>query len=74
MPTGDHKNNNAAYITANRFKVRAIGSNCLDGKPDDKWNFGENCKKGQSSYEPPIDKSEGMYQVFQIIFQDFVTI
>ena len=66
VPTGDAKNNNAAYMTSERFSHRDDGNNCFDGKPDYKWmNFkdngkiGNNCKNGQKSFEPPINKCEG---------------
>ena len=66
VATGDDNNNNAAYMTDNRFKFRDVGTNCLDGHPDDNWNFGNNCNKGQTSYEPPINYCEGI-----IIFNYF---
>ena len=60
VATGDANNNNAAYITTNRFKSRDLGTNCLDGKPDENWKFGKYCNKGQMSYEPAINYSEGI--------------
>ena len=64
VPTGDLLNNNAGYITNNRFKSRDKGSNCLDGKPNENWEFGDNCLEGKSSYfHPPIDQSKGIFSL-----------
>ena len=61
VPTGDLKNNNAGYITKNRFKSRDKGSNCLDGKPNEDWEFGDNCLEGKASYfHPPVDRYKGV--------------
>ena len=46
-------------MTENRFKYRDVGSNCLDGNPDEKWRFGNKCKNGEKSYEVPINLLEG---------------
>ena len=60
VATGDANNNNAAYMTTTRFTSRDLGTNCLDGRPDDDWNIGFNCNIGQTSYEPPINYCEGI--------------
>ena len=64
--TGDAENDNAEYMTAERFDSRDAGTNCLDGNPDDAWmNFqdsgqiGNNCPNGEASYEVPLSVSEG---------------
>ena len=51
-----------------RFEYRDAGSNCLNGKPDDKWmNFdpdgsiGNNCLNGESSYEVPDKDTKGSF-------------
>ena len=59
VPTGDAYNNNAGHMIENRFKYRDVGSNCLDGNPDEKWKFGKKCKNGEKSFEVPINKLEG---------------
>ena len=60
VPTGDALNNNAGYITKNRFKSRDKGSNCLDGKLNRNWEFVNNClEENISSFHPSINKSEG---------------
>ena len=59
VPTGDTYNNNAEFITKNRFQSQNVGSNCLDGVPNKEWNFRKTCKNGQTSYSPAINKSEG---------------
>ena len=51
-------------MTANGFKYGDVGSNCLDGNPDEKWKFGNKCKSGQKSYEPPFNKLEGNLHYF----------
>ena len=62
--TGDAYNNNAAFITENRFKFRDVGSNCLDGVPNEEWNFGKICINGETSYTPAINKSEGIFTLY----------
>ena len=59
-----------------RFEYRDAGTNCLDGKPDEKWmNFdsdgkiGNNCPNGEHSYELSVNDSQGKvghicYEVF----------
>ena len=49
-----------------RFEYRDAGTNCLDGKPDEKWmNFdpdgtiGNNCQNGESSYEISVNDTQG---------------
>ena len=68
VPTGDSQNNNAGRMRKMRFEYRDAGSNCLNGKPDDKWmNFdpdgsiGNNCLNGESSYEVPDKYAKGNF-------------
>ena len=69
VPTGDSQNNNAAFITKNRYKNRDKGSNCLDGKPNENWEFGNNClERSLTSFHPPFNDSEGTH------LQEFVYI
>ena len=53
-------------MTEERFHFRDAGTNCLDGKPDEKWmNFdadgtiGNNCPNGEESFQPPLSLTEG---------------
>ena len=49
--TGNAENDNAAYMTEERFHFRDAGTNCLDGKPDEKWmNFDADGTIGNDSY------------------------
>ena len=64
--TGDAKNDNAKFMTEERFKSRDAGTNCLDGKPDDAWmkfkdggKIGNNCPRGEKSFEVPLSVSKG---------------
>ena len=62
VPTGDSQNNNAEFITKNRYKNRDKGNNCLDGKPNEDWEFGNNClERSLTSFHPPFNESEGTY-------------
>ena len=68
VPTGDDQNNNAKRMREMRFEYRDAGTNCLDGKPDEKWmNFdsdgtiGNNCPNGEQSYEIPISETQGKF-------------
>ena len=67
FPTGDALNDNAKFVTEERFTSRDAGTNCLDGKPDAAWmNFessgtiGNNCPNGETSFTVPLSLSEGM--------------
>ena len=67
IPTGDSQNNNAARMREMRFEYRDAGSNCLDGKPDQKWmdfdpegNIGNNCLNEEHSYEISDTDTRGM--------------
>ena len=69
VPTGDDQNNNAKRMREMRFEYRDAGSNCLDGKPDEKWmNFdsdgtiGNNCPNGETSYEIPVSETQGTFK------------
>ena len=59
VPTGDLDNNNAEYISKNRFKIQNFGSNCLDGNPTSEWKYKSNCNDNQELFVPEIDKSKG---------------
>ena len=66
VASGSADENNAAYMTEERFNSAAAGTNCLDGNPDDAWmNFeatgtiGNNCANGEESYELPLSESLG---------------
>ena len=66
VPSGSADENNAAYMTEERFNSAAAGTNCLDGNPDDAWmNFeatgtiGNNCASGEEAYELPLSESLG---------------
>ena len=68
VPTGDSQNNNAARMRQMRFEYRDAGTNCLNGKPDEKWmNFdpdgsiGNNCVDGHSSYVIPVEDTKGSF-------------
>ena len=68
VPTGDSQNNNAKRMREMRFEYRDAGSNCLDGKPDEKWmkfepdgKIGNNCLNGESSYKIPDNDTKGTY-------------
>ena len=67
VPTGDSQNNNAARMREMRFEYRDAGSNCMDGKPDQKWmnkdpdgKIGNNCANGEHSYEIPVNDTRGI--------------
>jgi hypothetical protein len=66
VATGSQINNNAKYIKQNRFVYASIGTNCLDGNPDEAWMkfkptgaIGNNCPSGETSYELPLTSSTG---------------
>ena len=66
VASGTATDNNAGYMTEERFNSAAVGTNCLDGNPDEAWMNGEasgtignNCPNGETSYEPPLSESLG---------------
>ena len=66
VATGTETENNAGYMTEQRFKSAEAGTNCLDGNPDEAWmhfkstgSIGNNCPNGKESYEPPLTSSIG---------------
>ena len=59
VPTGDAYNNNAEFISRNRFKTQKFGTNCLDGNPTPNWKYKSNCNGEQTFFEPQIDYSKG---------------
>ena len=75
IATGTATENNARYMSEQRFKSAAAGTNCLDGNPDEAWmNFqptgiiGNNCLNGESSYEPPLSLSRGKYLFLHLLY------
>ena len=77
VATGTEINNNAKFMTEERFSSAAAGSNCLDGNPDDAWmNFeptgtiGNNCPNGEETYDPPLSLSAGTIHRSQDNFFD----
>ena len=49
-----------------RYESAALGTNCLDGNPDEAWmrdinsgQIGNNCPNGEESYTPPLSESLG---------------
>ena len=65
--TGTETDNNAGYIIEKRFESAALGTNCLDGNPDEAWmkdinsgNIGNNCPNGEKSFTPPLSDSLGI--------------
>ena len=75
IATGTETENNARYMSEQRFKSAAAGTNCLDGNPDEAWmNFqptgiiGNNCLNGESSYEPPLSLSRGKYLFLHLLY------
>ena len=69
VPSGSRDQDNARYITEERFTSAAAGTNCLDGNPDKAWmNFestgtiGNNCPNGEEFYEQPLSDSLGKWR------------
>ena len=65
--TGTDTENNAGYIKEKRYESAALGTNCLDGNPDEAWmkdinsgQIGNNCPNGEESYTPPLSESLGI--------------
>ena len=65
--TGTDTENNAGYIKEKRYESAALGTNCLDGNPDEAWmkdinsgQIGNNCPNGEESYTPALSESLGI--------------
>ena len=68
VATGSQTENNAKYMTDNRFASASAGTNCLDGHPDDAWmmfrsdgKIGDNCLNGEQFFEPPLESTRGKF-------------
>ena len=72
VATGSDTENNAGWMTKSRFDSAALGTNCLDGNPDESGKMKNNCPNGEESYEPPLSDSLGSNFELNYIYHHLV--